>query len=296
MADHSADHISTAEAHEIMASLAPEIESMGMTVMPGVSYRNLLVWPDGPDKCVTHPPHDFLGEPIALKLPHGEGSDALLRLIVRSWKLLEDHPVNERRVKRCQGPANSVWPWGQGKAPRIPTLKDRFGITGAVVAAVDLVRGLGKYAGLDIIEVPGATGYLDTNYQGKVQCALDALKEKDFVFVHIEAPDETSHSGQIDLKIRAIEDFDEKVVGPILQGLEAFPRWRILLMPDHYTPIAIRTHSSDPVPFILLDSRQWSRSPNESTGGFTEEAAVSTGRVVEDGSKLIELLLSNDEN
>jgi 2,3-bisphosphoglycerate-independent phosphoglycerate mutase len=296
MADHSADHISTAEAHEIIASLAPEIESLGMTVVAGVSYRNLLVWPDGPDGCVTHPPHSFPGEPLALRFPTGEGSDVLLRLITKSWKVLEDHPVNARRIKRCQGPANSVWPWGQGKAPRILTLGDRFGITGSVVAAVDLVRGIGKYAGLEIVEVPGATGYIDTNYQGKVQGALDTLKEKDFVFVHVEAPDETSHSGQLDLKIKAIEDFDEKIVGAILAGLGEFPRWRILLMPDHRTPIVTRTHSSDPVPFILLDSRQWGRSGSGVAVDFSEEAADNSGRLVEDGSKMIEMLLSKEES
>lgn len=295
MADHSADHISTAEAHEIMASLAPEIESMGMTVMPGVSYRNLLVWPDGPDGCVTHPPHAFPGEALALRFPTGEGSDVLMRLIIKSWKLLDGHPVNERRIKRCQGAANSIWPWGQGRAPRILTLRDRFGITGSVVAAVDLVRGIGKYAGLDIVEVPGATGYIDTNYHGKVQGALDALTEKDFVFVHVEAPDETSHSGQLDLKIKAIEDFDEKVVGPILAGLEKFTRWRILLTPDHRTPIVTRTHSGDPVPFILLDSRQWGTSGIDAAVGYSEEAADASGRLVEDGSKMIEMLLNKQE-
>ncbi len=296
MADHSADHISTSEAHEIIVSLTPEIESLGMTVMPGVSYRNLLIWPDGPDGCVTHPPHAFPGEPIALRFPAGEGSDVLLRLITKSWKLLEDHPVNERRIKRCQGPANSVWPWGQGRAPRILTLKDRFGITGSVVAAVDLVRGIGKYAGLDIIEVPGATGYIDTNYHGKVRGALDSLKEKDFVFLHVEAPDETSHSGQLDLKVKAIEDFDEKVVGPILEGLETFSEWRILLMPDHRTPIVTRTHSADPVPFILLDSQQWARTASDPAVGYSEEAADSSGRLVEDASKMIEMLLGNEES
>jgi 2,3-bisphosphoglycerate-independent phosphoglycerate mutase len=295
MADHSADHISTAEAHEIVASLAPEIESLGMTVVPGVSYRNLLVWPDGPDGCVTHPPHSFPGEPVDLRFPSGEGADVLLRLITKSWKILEEHPVNERRIKRCQGPANSVWPWGQGRAPRILTLKDRFGLTGSVVAAVDLVRGIGKYAGLDIIEVPGATGYIDTNYQGKVQGALNSLKEKDFVFLHVEAPDETSHSGQLDLKIKAIEDFDEKVVGPILEGLATFPAWRILLMPDHRTPIVTRTHSADPVPFILLDSRDWAGAGSDPAVGYSEEAADAAGRLVEDGSKMIEMLISKDE-
>ncbi|MBI4963810.1 MAG: cofactor-independent phosphoglycerate mutase [Desulfomonile tiedjei] len=295
MADHSADHISTQEAREIIAYLAPEIESMGLSVLPGVSYRNLLVWRDGPEGCITHAPHDFPGEPVAGRFPTGNGADVLLRLIIKSWKLLEEHPVNKRRITRCQGPANSIWPWGQGRPPRIKTVKERFGITGSVVAAVDLIRGIGKYAGLDLREIEGATGYLDTNYQGKVDAALNALKEQDFVFLHVEAPDEASHSGQLDLKMKAIEDFDEKIVGPMLAGLAKFPRWRILLMPDHHTPTATRVHSADPVPFIVLDSKQWKKAPENKADGFSEDAATASGKMIEDATKMIEILLNREK-
>jgi 2,3-bisphosphoglycerate-independent phosphoglycerate mutase len=291
MADHSADHISTPEAHEIAQSLAFEAEELGLLLVPGVSYRNLLVWKDGPDGVVTHPPHDIPGEDIARYLPTGPGSDVLLRLIIKSWKILEEHPVNQRRLKRCQGPANSVWPWGQGRPPKMRTLKERFGISGAVVAAVDLVRGIGKYAGLEIVQVPGATGYLDTNYEGKVQAALESLKEKDFVFLHVEAPDEAAHSGQLDLKIKAIEDFDEKIVGPVLEGLKEFPKWRVLLMPDHRTPISTRTHSADPVPFVLLDSGDWDPAREDVAAGFDEQVAEATDWLVDDASKLMDMLL-----
>ncbi|MBI5251185.1 MAG: cofactor-independent phosphoglycerate mutase [Desulfomonile tiedjei] len=294
MSDHSADHISTPEAHDIISEMVPIAEQFGLAIVPGVSYRNLLVWRDGPENCVTHAPHDFPGEFIATKLPTGDGADVLLRLIIKSWRLFENHPVNKRRKRRGQGPANSVWPWGQGRAPRIRTLKQRFGISGSVVAAVDLVRGIGKYAGLDLIDVPGATGYLDTNYQGKVDAALESLKQKDFVFLHVEAPDEAGHSGQLDLKVKAIEDFDEKVVGPILTGLQEFPKWRILLMPDHHTPTITRVHSSDPVPFILLDSDKWDPAAKEPEVGFTEEKAAASGKFVEDASKMIELLLQKN--
>lgn len=293
MADHSADHISSAEAREIVASLAPLVESLGLHLVAGISYRHLLVWTDGPVHCVTHPPHDFLGHTIHSRLPSGEGADLLLRLIIKSWKLLEQHPVNLRRVQRGQRPANSVWPWGQGRPPRIQTFFERFGKTGAVVAAVDLVRGIGEYAGLKSIDVPGATGYLDTNYQGKASAALEVLRERDFVFLHVEAPDEAGHSGQRDLKIKAIEDFDEKIAGPVLEGLKSFGTWRILLMPDHQTPVSTRVHSSEPVPFIILDSAQWDPA-KETVRPFTEAIAHKTGLFVPDASKLMSVLLERE--
>jgi len=295
MADHSADHISTQEARDIIAFLEPEIESMGLTVLPGVSYRNLLVWRDGPDGCVTHAPHDFPGEPVAGRFPTGNGADVLLRLIIKSWKLLEEHPVNRRRRTRCQGVANSIWPWGQGRPPRIKTLKERFGITGSVVAAVDLIRGIGKYAGLELLEIEGATGYLDTNYKGKVDAALNALKQQDFVFLHVEAPDEASHSGQLELKMKAIEDFDEKIVGPVLAGLQEYSRWRILLMPDHPTPTVKRVHTSGPVPFIVLDSKQWKKASENASGGFSEDAAASAGKMIDDATRMIEILFNREK-
>jgi 2,3-bisphosphoglycerate-independent phosphoglycerate mutase len=294
MLDHSADHISSSEAKEIVASIAPMVESLGLQLVAGVSYRNLMVWNNGPDGCVTKAPHDFPGRPIDEQFPSGPGADVLLRIIIKSWKILENHPVNQRRVNRGQGPANSVWPWGQGKPPRIKTLNERFGITGSVIAAVDLVRGMGDYAGLDAIDVPGATGYLDTNYEGKVNAALAALKEQDFVYLHVEAPDEAGHSGQRDLKIKAIEDFDERVAGPVLEGLKAFDRWRILLMPDHQTPVSTRLHSSEPVPFILIDSDQWKSANDLHAPNYSEKAAMETGIYVDDATRMVKILLEKE--
>jgi 2,3-bisphosphoglycerate-independent phosphoglycerate mutase len=294
MANHSADHITSEEAGQIIESLRPTVESLDLAIYQGISYRHLLVWKDGPEHCITQPPHDFVGEPVALRLPSGERADLLLQVIVRSWKILERHPVNEARRRKDLAPANSVWPWGQGRPPRIKTLTERFGITGSVIAGVDLMKGIGKYAGLDITNVPGATGYVDTNYEGKVQAALRALTDKDFVFLHVEAPDEASHSGLLDLKKRTIEDFDKRVVGPILNGLKAFSRWRILLMPDHHTPVTTRTHSTDPVPFVLLDSRQWEGFSQEIILPFSEETARASGNVVDEGAGMIELLIDRD--
>lgn len=291
MGDHSADHISSEEARELISALSPYVEVLGMKVYSGVSYRNLLVWMNGPDGCVTRAPHDFPGHEVDRLLPAGNGSDTLLRLIVKSWKLFENHPVNVRRLREGRLPANSIWPWGQGKAPQIKTLEQRFGITGSVVAAVDLIKGIGKYAGLEPLTVRGATGYLDTNYDGKVRAALRSLETKDFVFLHVEAPDEASHSGKRDLKIQAISDFDAKVVGPVLQGLKAFPKWRILLMPDHHTPVEGRIHTDSPVPFMVLDSDQWDPSGADSSRPFSEANAEASGIAVEDATKLIEVLV-----
>ena len=291
MADHSSDHISTQEAHALIGAVEPIIDRLGLFVYPGISYRNLLVWKGGPDGLVTHPPHDFPGELLAGRLPSGNGADVLLRIIIQSWKILENHPVNQRRVTRCQGPGNSVWPWGQGRRPKIKTLTERFGVTGTVVAAVDLVRGIGKYAGLDVVDVPGATGYLDTNYQGKVEAALNALETQNLAFLHVEAPDEAGHSGQMDVKVKAIEDFDEKIVGPVLKGLEKFSQWRMLIMPDHCTPIATRKHSAEPVPFGLLDSAQWSRAGESASRTFSEKDAVAAGLLVDEAATMMEFLL-----
>ncbi len=291
MADHSGDHITNGEARELVESLQPMTRSLGMSLFPGVSYRHLLIWRDGPEGCITHAPHDFAGKPLDRHLPSGHGADVLLRIIIKSWKILESHPVNQRRIRVGKGPANSVWPWGQGKRPKMKTLKERFDITGAVVAAVDLLKGIGKYAGLDPIEVPGATGYIDTDYEGKVAATLQALRGKDLVFLHVEAPDEASHSGDLNLKKKAIEDFDARVAAPLLKGLTAFPRWRILLMPDHHTPLAIRTHSPDPVPFLLLDSCEWNSASREITTPFSEEAARASGTMIDDAARMIEILL-----
>lgn len=293
MADHSGDHISSPEARELIGSLALEIESLGFEVYPGVSYRNLLVWEGGPDDIVTYPPHDFPGQPITRYLPTGPEAGRLLRLIVKSWRILDKHPVNQRRQKRGQGPANSVWPWGQGKPPQIRTLQERFGVTGAVVAAVDLVRGIGKYAGLDMVDVEGATGYLDTNYEGKVRAAIDALATRDFVLLHIEAPDEAGHSGQKDLKIKAIEDFDQRVVGPVLKELKAFDNWRILLAPDHQTPVSKRIHTRGPIPFMFLDSQSWKTVSGSVATKFSERAAANTGVKELEGMNLIEVLFGH---
>ena len=249
MKDYSAGHISSPEGQELIETLAPIMP--GKRLYPGVSYRNLLVLQAGARAECT-PPHDISGRPVAEHLPRGQDSELLVALMEAARPVLEKHPVNQRRIAAGKRPANAIWLWGQGPAPAMPSFAQKYGLSGAMISAVDLLKGIGRYAGLEVIDVPGATGNIDTNYQGKVDAALQALQRCDFVYLHIEAPDEAGHEGEIDLKVRAIELFDEKVVGPVLQALEERGEdWRVLLMPDHATPISIKTHSSDPVPFTI---------------------------------------------
>ena len=252
MKDYSAGQISSEEGRELIVALAPLMP--GRRLYSGVSYRNLLVLQAGANAVCT-PPHDISDRPVAEYLPRGADSELLIFLMEAAGPILEKHPVNFRRMAAGKRPANAIWLWGQGPAPTMPSFARKYGLSGAMISAVDLLKGIGRYADLEVIDVPGATGNIDTNYQGKVDAALLALQSRDFVYLHIEAPDEAGHEGEVELKVRAIELFDEKVVGPVLQGLqECGEDWRVLLMPDHATPIAIKTHSSDPVPFTIAGS------------------------------------------
>lgn len=257
--NHSAEHISTEEARILIEYLNDHLGDEFATFYPGVSYRHLLVLKEGDKRLNCTPPHDIPLTPFrpALIKPEvkeaEETAELLNRLILRSQELLKDHPVNIQRIKAGKSPANSIWPWSPGYRPAMRTLKELYGIhSGAVISAVDLIKGIGRYAGLDIIEVPGATGLYDTNYQGKVDAAIENLQTKDFVYLHIEASDEAGHEGDVKLKIRTIEDLDEKVVAPIIQAVKKLKEpVAIAVLPDHPTPCAIRTHTAVPVPFII---------------------------------------------
>ncbi len=285
MEDYSAGHITSAEAKELIAALEDALGRNGRHFFPGVSYRHLLVWREGDAAWRTYPPHDWTGQEVGHLM--SEDAQPLWDLVRASWPVLQDQSVNRSRMAANQKPATSIWLWGQGRSPQMPTLQERFGLSGAVISAVDLIRGIGKCAGLTSILVPGATGFLDTNYAGKVAAALNALKEMDLVFVHVEAPDEAGHSGELPLKMQAIEDFDAKVVGPLVAGLEMLGDFRLLALCDHFTPLALRTHTSEPVPFILYDSR----TPNDLPRPYTEAAAQATGLLLEQGADLLPRLL-----
>jgi 2,3-bisphosphoglycerate-independent phosphoglycerate mutase len=254
LVDYSAGHISSEEACILIEAVDSELAN-NCRFHSGMSYRHLLVMKRG-ENAICTPPHDVVGQSVEDVLPRGEDADILIDLIRASKPVLETHEINLKRRKNGKNMANLIWPWGQGKALNMPRFKELYRVTGSVISAVDLLKGIGKSAGLDIIEVPGATGYLDTNFSGKAAYALDSLKERDFVFVHVEAPDEAGHMGNIEAKVKAIEDFDEKVVGGMLNDVGGYGEYKILVLPDHPTPIPLKTHTRDPIPFALYSSTE----------------------------------------
>ncbi len=254
MEDFSAGHITTDEARLLIEEIDAKLGSERIRFYPGVSYRHLMVWKGGKDKIECTPPHDIQDKNIQDYLPRGEGDETINGLMEASTEVLMAHPVNKTRLENGKRPANSIWLWGQGKRPSMPTFREKYGLDGAMISAVDLTKGLGIYAGFETINVPGATGWLDTNYVGKAEHALWALKTKDIVYVHVEAPDEAGHTGDVKNKIKAIEDFDDLIVGNIVHGMKQFDEYRIMVLPDHPTPIELRTHSNEPVPFVIYDN------------------------------------------
>jgi len=259
--NHSAGHITSAESDEILRTLQQEVGQPGLNFYTGVSYRHLFVGKGLDPRLDCAPPHDHPNEPANSLMIRPQVSaaqataDLLNDLTLQSWAILKDHPVNQRRRTAGKDPGNSIWLWSPGKRPKMWTFKERFNVTGAVISAVDLIRGIGVYAGLEIIKVPGATGLHDTNFEGKADAALAALKRVDFVYVHIEAPDEAGHEGNLDLKIKTIEDLDARLVGRILAGID--PKETVVaVLPDHPTPVEQRIHVRDAVPFAIRDPRR----------------------------------------
>lgn len=288
MNDYSAGHISTEEGRELVEALQQRLGDDEFRFFPGVGYRHLMVWRNGKSALTATPPHDISGQSIADYLPKGEGADRLIYLMTCSQMVMNNHPQYRRRLEAGKVPANSIWLWGHGKAPRMESFRERFGLTGAVISAVDLVRGIGICAGLDVIRVPGATGYIDTNYEGKVEAALAALETRDYVYLHVEAPDEAAHSGNLEHKLKAIEDFDARVVGPVMEGMKRFGSYRILCTPDHPTPLRIKTHTDEPVPFILYSGET---EEQNAVAGYDEASAKTAGLFLDEGFRLMDLML-----
>ena len=257
MADFTAGHITSEEGKLLLESLQARLGWTGVEFLPGVSYRNLVIERSQPgqprfsDGTVTAPPHDHPDEPVLNHLPRGPGAEHLCTLMDAAASVLADHPVNNARRSAGKRPANAIWLWGQGKAPAVPKFKDQHGLNGAIISGVDLVRGVGMLAGWTRIDVPGATGYLDTDYAAKGRYAISALSDHDLVCVHIEAPDEASHEGRADAKVQAIERIDELIVAPLLEELQRYEAWRILISPDHSTLLRTKAHDRAPVAWTM---------------------------------------------
>lgn len=288
MADHSAGHISTEEASKLILELEKAFDDPRFKFYTGVSYRHLCVISgENFEKIQTQPPHDIIGQKISKNLPNGKNSEMLCEMIARSQHLFENHEINRVRKDLGENPVSSIWLWGEGKKAALESFEKKFGVSGVAITAVDLVRGLAKLIGFDLIQVEGATGYIDTNYAGKGEAAIKALEDYDLVFVHIEAPDEAGHAGNAHAKKKAIEKIDKFIVGPVHQALKKYDSYRILVMPDHPTPVESRAHSDKPVPFAM-----------EGPGingilhkPFSEKTAAESGFKVDKGFEMMEYFL-----
>ncbi len=295
MLDHSAGEISNQEAQELIELVNDQLGNEKLKFYPGVSYRHLLVWEDGPWGYEFTPPHDILGQGIKDYLPGGPNGEMFFNMTKKSVELLDDHPINQKRKEKGLNPANSIWIWGEGKRPQLSLFQERYGLKGSVISAVDLIHGIGILAGLRPIHVEGATGNIHTNFDGKAAAAIEALNgDSDFVYLHLEAPDECGHQGDLQEKIRSIELIDRKVIGPIESALKATGQdYRILVLPDHPTPISLRTHVGEPVPYVLFDSRQDTEQSGETRGQrFSEVSGKSTGNFFSTGPELVKYFLS----
>lgn len=289
MVDYSSGEITTAEAAELIRAVDEAFRTDEILFYPGISYRHCMIWHQGPVGLNLTPPHDISDRKITEYLPQ---NPFILDLMKRSYEILKDHPINQDRMARGLNPANSIWLWGEGTRPGVTGFEAAYGVKASVISAVDLIKGIGLCAGMKVIEVEGATGNIDTNFKGKGEAALKTLLDgQDLVYIHVEAPDECGHHGDLEGKIQAIERIDQDIVGPLLKGLEeAGEDYSILVMPDHPTPISIKTHISDPIPYLLYCSTDVTDSGIDT---YTEKTGKSTGVYVEPGYLLMQQLLKN---
>jgi len=288
--DHSADEITTAEADELIRALEEKLGNELRRFYTGVSYRHCLIWKNGNDRYPFMRPHDILGKRIGEYLPKAEdGGEEFYRLMRESFEILNHHPVNEARRARGLKPANSAWLWSPGKKPQLPNFREKWGLNAAVISAVDLIKGIGLCAGMRSIDVEGATGNVHTNYEGKANAAIDAFREgHDYVYIHVEAPDECGHRAELENKVLSVELIDRLILKPVYEYLEQSGEdFCVMVLPDHPTPIRIRTHSSLPVPFLIYDSTR----ERDGVECFSEESAAAKGFYVKDGFTLMEHLV-----
>lgn len=288
MVDYSADEITTEEAHILIKAVNDALKTEEYEFFGGISYRHLLVWHNKDGEFKFTPPHDISDKKITDYLPDNK---TILTLMEKSYNILKNHPINIDRIKRGLHPANSIWVWGNGKKPALDSYASKFNLKGAVISAVDLIKGIGICAGLDVIEVEGATGNINTNFDGKGRAAVEALSSgADFIYVHLEAPDESGHRHEIDNKVRSIELIDEKIVAPIIKAMdEDNEDYKILIMPDHPTPLATKTHSREPIPYLVFSSEQKQNEPKDTS--YTEANGKKSGIFIEDGYNIIKKIL-----
>lgn len=291
MVDYCSDDISSEEAAELIAFIQEKMGTDEFRFYSGVSYRHCLIWSNGTlDVGTLTPPHDITGRKITEYLGVNKNGEKLLNMMKRSYDLLKDHPVNKKRIERGLRPANSIWLWGEGVRKDLTPFEEKYGLKGAMISAVDLLKGIGKFTGMEVIKVEGATGYIDTNFSGKAEAAIDTLKRgNDFVYIHVEAPDECGHRFEIQNKVKSIELIDELILGPILKAFDG-EDIKILICPDHPTPLALKTHTNAPVPYLIYDSRKEQKGVKK----FCEEEAEKTGRFVGVGHTLMEHFLDKN--
>jgi len=295
MNDFTSDHIDSRLSEIIINEILKNISYPGIEFYPGVSYRNIMVWRNYPYKEITGttPPHDIQDQKVAEYLPSGSGSDLMRNLMTASKSIIANSEPVKDGMKNYQGNPESIWLWGGGRRPAMDTLMERFGLYGHTISAVDLIHGIGKAAGLTPLKVDGVTGYIDTNYKGKAEALLNSLDNSNFIFLHVESPDESGHEGSIEHKIKSIEDFDSQIIGPVLEGMKKYSGYSILLMPDHPTPIKLKTHTSDPVPFCIYSSASSfiEEKKKYSAASFCEKDAAATGLFIDHAHNILEIMI-----
>lgn len=290
LVDYCADDISTAEAKILVDFLAEHFDNDEFKLYSGVSYRHCLIWHGGTlDVGTLTPPHDITGRKVTEYVPKHKNAEKLYAMMKKSYDLLKDHPVNLDRIKRGLRPANCIWLWGEGKRANLEAFTKCYGLKGSMISAVDLLKGIGKFSGMNVVNVDGATGYIDTNFSGKADAAIKELANgQDLVYIHVEAPDECGHRHEIENKVKAIEIIDKEILGKILPELEKYDDYKIMILPDHPTPLALKTHTNDPVPFLIYQKCK----THDGVSKFCEKNAKETGVFIEKGPEIMKYFIN----
>jgi len=290
--DYCADDISTEEARILVNFLAQNLNDDEFSFYSGVSYRHCLIWNNGTlDIGTMTPPHDITGKPIKEYVPKHKNAAKLYELMKKSYDLLKDHPVNAERIAKGKRPANSIWLWGEGVRANLDDFKIKYGLSGSMISAVDLLKGIGKFSNMSVVDVQGATGYIDTNFEGKAQAAINEFKRgQDFVYIHVEAPDECGHRNEMNNKVKAISLIDKLILGPVTEELKKIDDFKVLVTPDHPTPLSLKTHTNDAVPYLIFNSTKQHSGVKE---GFSEKSAKETGVYIEQGFTMMKRFIED---